>query len=161
MTSERIDVGIDPGKTGALAAIYHHTGELIDVDDMPVIGKHVSAPAVSDILRRYAAHGRLVVAIEDVHSMPGNGHAGAFSFGRSKGVVEACVATLGHQVHLVTPAKWKRDMGLRSDKDAARQLATNTWPTRAELFALKKHDGRAEAALLAGWCRANVGRVAA
>lgn len=159
--TDRIDVGIDPGKTGALAAIDHHTGNIIDIADMPTIGKHVSAAGVAAWLTNIAHHGTLVVVLEDVHSMPGNGHAGAFSFGRSKGVVEGCVQAAGWPLHLVAPSTWKRQVGLRADKDAARQLATNTWPTWATTFARKKDDGRAEAVLLAGWCRANIGTAAA
>jgi crossover junction endodeoxyribonuclease RuvC len=157
----RIDIGIDPGRTGALAAIDHHTGDLIDIADMPVIGKHVSAAGVAAWLADMAHHGTLVVVLEDVTSSPQMGVVSAFSFGRSKGVVEGCVLAAGWPLHHVTPAQWKRQVGLRADKDAARQLATNTWPTYAQWFARKKDDGRAEAALLAGWCRANVGTVAA
>ena len=157
----RIDIGIDPGKTGALAAIDHHTGDIIDIADMPAIGKHVSAAGVAGWLANMAHHGSLVVAIEDVSSSPQMGVTSSFSFGRSKGVVEGCVQSAGWPLHYVTPATWKRQVGLRADKDAARQLATNTWPTWASTFARKKDDGRAEAAILAGWCRANVGSVAA
>jgi hypothetical protein len=163
----RIDIGVDPGKTGALAAIDHHTGDLIDIADMPVIGKHVSAAGVSAWLIDMASHGTLVVVLEDVHSMPRDGSAGAFSFGRSKGVVEGGVAFAGWPLHYVAPAKWMRAVGiptgltLKERKDATRRLATNTWPNEQAWFAGTKHDGRAAAALLAGWCRANVGTVAA
>ena len=157
----RIDIGIDPGKTGALAAIDHHTGDIIDIADMPAIGKHVSAAGVAAWLIDMAHNGQLVVALEDVTSSPQMGVVSAFSFGRSKGIIEGCVAARLAPIHYITPAKWKRDVGLRADKDAARQLATNTWPTWATTFARKKDDGRAEAALIAGWCRANVGTVAA
>ena len=154
----RIDIGVDPGKTGALAAIDHHSGDLIDIADMPVIGKHVSAAGIAAWLADMAHHGRLVVTLEDVHSMPGNGHAGAFSFGRSKGVVEGCVQSAGWPLHLVAPAAWMKAVGiptgltLKDRHDATRRLCTNTWPTSADWFALKKHDGRAAAALIAGWC---------
>lgn len=152
---DRLILGVDPGKTGAFAVIDAHSGDLIAVEDMPIIGKHVNSAQVAVLLREWATLGDLRVVLEDVHSMPGNGHAGAFSFGRSKGVVEGCVASSGLPIVLVSPAKWKRDVGLRADKDAARQLATNTWPTWSSCFALKKHDGRAEAALLALYGRAH------
>ena len=163
----RIDIGIDPGKTGALAAIDHHTGDLIDIADMPVIGKHVSAAGIAAWLADMAHHGTLVVVLEDVHSMPRDGHAGAFSFGRSKGVVEGCVSSAGWPLHYVTPAAWMRGVGipaglnLKERKDATRRLATNTWPTCSQWFSRPNDDGRSAADLIAGWSPANVGTVAA
>jgi crossover junction endodeoxyribonuclease RuvC len=148
-------LGVDPGKTGAFAVIDQHTGELQIVEDMPTIGKHVNANVVAKYIDQWHYLGVTHAVIEDVHSMPGNGHAGAFSFGRSKGVVEGAIAARYIPITWVTPAKWKRDAGLRADKDAARQLATNTWPTWADTFKRVKDDGRAEAALIALWGRAH------
>ena len=163
----RIDVGVDPGKTGALAAIDHHTGDLIDIADMPVIGKHVSAAGIAAWLTDMAHHGTLVVVLEDVTSSPQMGVVSAFSFGRSKGVVEGCVLAAGWPLHHVTPVVWMKAVGipagleLKDRKDTTRRLATNTWPNEQSWFAKSKDDGRAAAALLASWCRANVGTVAA
>lgn len=143
--------GIDPGKTGALALLDTHTGHLVAVEDMPTIGRHVNAAIIGKLLEEWKWLGCTLVVLEDVHSMPGNGHAGAFSFGRSKGVIEGAAASLNLRLMLVSPAKWKREAGLQADKTAARQLATNRWPTWADTFKRVKDDGRAEAALLAAW----------
>jgi len=148
-------VGVDPGKTGAIALLDMHNGELVAVEDMPAIGKHVNAAVVGDMLNDWQRLGKIVAIVEDVTSSPQMGVVSAFSFGRSKGIIEGCLGTLSVPVTLVTPAKWKRDIGLRADKDAARQLATNTWPTWADTFRRKKDDGRAEAALIALWGRSN------
>lgn len=145
-------IGVDPGKTGAIACLFD--GQLLDAIDMPTIGKHVNAHAVAEIMREMAASNleTPTVIIEDVHSMPGNGGVTMFSFGRSKGIIEGVVATLGYPIIYVSPAKWKKAMGLQGkDKDASRQLASNTWPPVAGLFKRKKDDGRAEAALIAKW----------
>jgi crossover junction endodeoxyribonuclease RuvC len=40
-------------------------------------------------------------------------------------------------------------VGLDGAKDAARSEAIRRWPSHAALFRLSKHDGRAEAALIA------------
>ena len=81
----------------------------------------------------------------------GEGAVGAFAFGRSRGVVEGVLAAAGARSQFLTPAFWKRAVGFPPgrDKDASRAAAIQRWPARAELFARKKDDGRAEAALIA------------
>ena len=152
---DRLIVGVDPGLHGAFAVIDAYSGDLVAVEDMPVIGRHVNSAQVAALLHGWSTIGDCRVVLEDVHSFPTDGHVGAFSFGRSKGVVEGCVGSAHMPIALVSPARWKRDSGLRADKDASRQLATNTWPTWSDAFKRKKDDGRAEAALLALWGRAH------
>jgi len=145
-------IGVDPGKTGAIAML-DDDGELITMDDMPAIGKHVSVALLKNIFHECQKHSaeRVTCVIEDVHSTPQMGVTSAFSFGRSKGVVEAMAAGLGMRLVYVTPAKWKKDMSLTKNKGHSRALATQRWPADAELFKRVKDDGRAEAALVALW----------
>lgn len=149
-------IGIDPGKTGAIAML-DDDGELITMDDMPAIGKHVSVALLKNIFHecQKCAEPRLgervTCVIEDVYSSPQMGVTSAFSFGRSKGAVEAMAAGLGMRLVYVTPAKWKKDMSLTKNKGHSRALATQRWPADAELFKRVKDDGRAEAALVALW----------
>ena len=49
----------------------------------------------------------------------------------------------------VRPAEWKKALNLNSSKDASREKASQFFPGSADQWALKKHDGRAEAALIA------------
>jgi crossover junction endodeoxyribonuclease RuvC len=78
------------------------------------------------------------------------GAVGAFSFGRSRGVVEGVLGAAGIACSFIAPASWKRAVGLSlASKDAARSEAIRRWPNHAELFARVKDDGRAEAALIA------------
>lgn len=72
-----------------------------------------------------------------------------FNFGRSYGDVRGVVGALDVPLHLVSPSKWKKHFGLTSNKDESRRKAIWTFPAVAERFVLKKHDGRAEAALIA------------
>jgi hypothetical protein len=62
------------------------------------------------------------------------------------------LADYGLPVAFLTPPHWKRIVGIAPDKDgakdAARSKAIAVWPSKAKLFELKKHDGRAEAALI-------------
>jgi hypothetical protein len=145
-------LGIDPGLTGAVG-IVDIKGDLIDVYDMPVVDRQVNAVELALTFDTFPADEQ-IVAIERVGSMPGQGVASTFRFGVSYGIVVGVVGALGHRTLHPTPAKWKADMGLTADKERSRKAAIDRWPKRAEFFARKKDDGRAEAALLALWCLA-------
>ena len=148
-----IVIGIDPGKGGAIAALDSY-GVLLTVDDMPVTGKVVNGALVDELLGNWCdplGDTEPVVVIEDVHSMPKQGVASSFSFGRSLGVVEGVALGRGCSVRYVSPARWKRALGLTADKGTARRRAIELWPSKAALFARVKDDGRAEAALIAHW----------
>jgi crossover junction endodeoxyribonuclease RuvC len=153
-------LGVDPGKSGAVA-LLDDTGALLDVADMPVIGKIISPHTLSGVLGSWAYlndtleqdvfAGRAIAVIEDVHAMPKQGVTSVFSFGRALGVVEGVLGASGWSLRYVPPARWKKDLRLSSDKGESRRRAIELWPTKAELFARVKDDGRAEAALIGWW----------
>jgi crossover junction endodeoxyribonuclease RuvC len=142
-----ITIGVDPGLTGAIALVDSY-GVLLRVDDMPVLNGNVS-PQLLNELDDWDQCGQVV--IEDVHSMPKQGVASSFKFGRSKGVIEGYFAGQGIPLRYVAPSTWKRDLKLSKNKGASRQMAVELWPGKASLFTRVKDDGRAEAALLAHW----------
>jgi crossover junction endodeoxyribonuclease RuvC len=149
-----IVIGIDPGVSGALA-IVTRDGQLVEVADMPTLAdrpagrRSVSAPLLAELLARWHA---IEVVCEFVSARPKEGAVGAFSFGRSRGVVEGASAALGLPVRFLTPATWKRALGIPAGrdgaKDVARSEAIRRWPAKAALFARVKADGRAEACLI-------------
>ena len=147
-------VGVDPGKTGALA-LLSDAGNLIAVEDMPVVGAIISPVLLAEIVHNWIdpfadpPYGTAVV--EDVHAMPKQGVASMFSFGRSLGVAEGVLAGEGLAIQYVSPAKWKRALGLTNDKGASRRRAIELFPHLGSQFKRVKDDGRAEAALIAWW----------
>ena len=150
-------IGIDPGQSGALA-IIDPSGGLLEVYDMPIFGEgrsgSVSARGVATILQDWmvlVAPDPVTIVIEDVHSMPKQGVASTFKFGRSKGVLEGAAASTSARLLYATPSQWKRDLKLSRDKGSSRKRATEQWPLSAGLFSRVKDDGRAEAALIALW----------
>lgn len=148
-----ITIGVDPGMSGAIA-LLSNLGSIVYVHDMPVVGGLVSAHGILEALSSCAVSvhpDSTNVVIEDVHSMPKQGVASSFGFGRSKGVVEGVFAGLGMPITYVSPAKWKKQLGLSADKGVCRRRAIELWPSRVELFTRVKDDGRAEAALIAYW----------
>ena len=144
-------LGVDPGLNGALATFGPHGIETYDMPTFDITGKQkIDIKLLDDILRGIVAVREPCLAVvEDVHSMPKQGVASSFSFGFVTGVAHALLATHRIPVHLVSPASWKRLMGLSSDKDASRQKASRLFPGAAAQWSRKKDDGRAEAALLA------------
>jgi crossover junction endodeoxyribonuclease RuvC len=146
-------IGIDPGLSGALA--YFKEGQLIGCRQMPVMpvvggkGRTIDCLELVKLLRPFSGTTRVVV-IEKVQSMPRDGVAGAFKFGKAAMAPEALCCAFKLPMHFITPANWKKKAKLiKKDKDASRALAKTMWPHQAESFRLKKHDGNAEAALIA------------
>ena len=145
-------LGIDIGAQGAVA-ILDQSGALVAIHDMPVLNdgpagrRAVNAPLLAAIIFKSHADQAFV---ESVNARPGEGPTGAFAFGRARGIVEGVLGAAGLPVSFITPASWKRAVGLTlASKDASRAEAIRRWPNRALLFARVKDDGRAEAALIA------------
>jgi crossover junction endodeoxyribonuclease RuvC len=151
---QRNVIGIDPGVSGALALVACDGG-LLEVLDMPVLAdgpagrRNVNAPLLAELLARW--HAREVIC-EFVSARPKEGAVGAFSFGRSRGLIEGACAALSLPIRFLTPPAWKRIVGLAPGKagakDAARSEAIRRWPDKAGLFARVRDDGRAESALI-------------
>ena len=161
-----ITIGIDPGKTGAIAAVMGE--DLMWIEDLPVIDGRL-APALLDKLYLsnlygpwHMEPGSTPVAIEQVHAMPKQGVTSVFSLGANYGALLGYFTAHHHRITEITPTEWKATFRLngigkglapaaakRARKDASLARAVALWPAHAELFARKGDDGRAEAALLA------------
>ena len=145
-------LGIDPGATGALA--FYSVDDLL-VWDMPVHEitkgkskrKRFDPYGFSHIINQIPDIKHAV--IEQVSAQPGNGAAAAFTYGWMCGGLEACLACMEIPYTYVAPQKWKKQMACPKDKDGARMRASQLMPEHSHLWKLKKHDGRAEAALIA------------
>lgn len=152
MSGKRI-LGVDPGQSGGLAII--HGGRLVKGIRMPVVeirGKKIlDARAVDDwwgdCIKPFD-----VAVIEAVHAMPGQGVSSTFQFGRMLGAIESLVYAVGSPVHYVTPAAWKRALGLGTSKQGSIDLAKIRFGSQADqLLKFKADDGIAEAALMAAY----------
>lgn len=146
-------IGIDPGITGAIA-VLDRTGTLLDVDDMPTIDGRVTAQLLGRWLDLAPWEGHTpTVGIELVHAMPKQGVSSTFKFGATWGLAHGAFGATGHRIIDVRPQDWKKTFhigGERSgQKEKARRLAIERWPSQADRFARKKDAGRAEAALIA------------
>ena len=153
-------IGIDPGATGALA--FYYTGQrALQIVDTPVVhitrGKrnvsHVDPAGLATEIRNrvecLTALSEVHAYVERVGSMPGQGVASMFAFGRAAGVIEGVLAGLGVPFTLVPPTTWIKFAAVVGGKDGSRQRAGQLFPASADLFSRVKDDGRADAALLA------------
>lgn len=145
-----IIIGVDPGATGAVAALDDH-GNLLWVEDLPYADGAVLAPVLADLV--LAGNGPRVAWVERAQSYPRQGIASAFRYGTGYGVILGTLGALAIPLQTVAPSEWKRHARLTADKAASRRRACELWPGHAERFARAKDDGRAEACLIArhGW----------
>lgn len=161
-------VGIDVGLEGAIA--FLNDDGLLGIEDMPVdrvtVGEKVRG-RISDVrLLHVLSSGVGAQAfIERPEGRPMRsrdkmtgqtvlrqpGAAGMLSLGESFGITRCACVAQRMSVTEIRPGEWKRGMGVPGDKDEARRRAAEMFPNFARMFALKKWDGRAEAALMALW----------
>ena len=172
-----IYIGIDPGVTGAWAAVRTAQGSpsapptLLTVQDLPTYqdGKHkrLDASALIDQLTvfssplnldRLAGDGLPVighVAVELLVAPPGVASTTAFSMGWTAATVDCALILSGLAAvsDKVAPVVWKRAMRVTSDKASSLSRANELFgpDNAAQWWPLKKHHNRAEAALIAAW----------
>jgi crossover junction endodeoxyribonuclease RuvC len=141
-------LGIDPGAHGAIALLVD--GKLTEVADMPTTtykGKaRIDAAALAVLIRRLAP---TEAWLERVAAMPGQGVSSMFAFGMAYGAVLGVLGALAVPVNMAAPAQWKAALRVPRDKGAARGRASELVPDGVRFWPLAKHDGRAEAALIA------------
>lgn len=150
-----ITIGIDPGLSGAIGIL--NEGRYVDVVDMPIVSKgsgsvksEVDPAGLIKILRNYAPVDEYVmVVLERVNAMPGQGVSSVFSLGDSFGCARSAIAACRFEMTYIAPTQWKKHFKLTSDKEMSRALAIRMFPDAP--LNLKKHSDRAEALLMARW----------
>tara|TARA_B100000614_G_scaffold262915_1_gene301176 strand:- start:6175 stop:6819 length:645 start_codon:yes stop_codon:yes gene_type:complete len=122
--SYSIIIGIDPGISGAVAIFEGITSPKVLLFDTPTWTeskvkkkkksyiKHYDKAAMADLLRPYAGKD-VVVCMEKVGAMTGQGVTSMFSFGRGVGLWEGVIAGLGFDYEEVSPSVWKKEYGDR------------------------------------------------
>ena len=149
-----IITAIDPGLSGAVARLEE--GKLTILRDFK---------ALPDIARAVCllGTGADLIAIEQVHAMPGEGVVSCFSFGKSTGVaLGAAYLHPGISVVEVAPQRWPNYYRKRFNipkgkpfKEVTREIACQMFPAQADLFRRKKDHNSADAALLGFYAAKN------
>ena len=156
-------LGVDPGISGALA-LYDMRTHSVTTYDIPTVASQRLKGQAKDI-DGYAL-GMLIdtlkplikkCLIEQVGGIGKQSASKSFQFGLNTGIVHGMIYSNLIPIEFVTPQRWKAHFNLRraptmSDsafKSMSRAKASALMPQHASHWALAKHDGRAEAALIA------------
>ena len=147
--------GIDPGVSGAISILRNK--KVIQVSDMPTMidgkknKKQVNGSQVANIIKEIIDKEKdIIVVVEHVNAMPGQGVTSMFNFGQSFGVIKGICSALSLPIYFVRPTKWKKHFNLiNSNKDASRTKAIEIYPEISSQLSRKKDSNRADAILIA------------
>ena len=147
--------GIDPGVSGGISILENK--KVIEVFDMPTMidGKknkrQVNGAQVTNIIRERLNDGKeIVVVVEHVNAMPGQGVTSMFNFGQSFGIIKGICSALSLPIYFVRPNKWKKHFNLiKTHKDASRTKVIEIYPEISSKLSKKKDSNKADAVLIA------------
>tara|TARA_B100001167_G_C16628982_1_gene238603 strand:+ start:34 stop:528 length:495 start_codon:yes stop_codon:yes gene_type:complete len=152
-------IGIDPGISGAIC--FFENGEVKEILDMPNMAdgkknkRQINGPQIyNEISKRIIniPKKEVVVVIEQVSAMPGQGVTSMFNFGQSFGVLKGICSAMQLSMHFVRPAKWKKYFNLiKTEKDASRTKVIEIFPYISSQLSRKKDSNKADAILIASF----------
>ena len=152
-------IGIDPGISGAIC--FFKNGEVKEILDMPNMAdgkknkRQINGPQIyNEISKRIIniPKNEVVVVIEQVSAMPGQGVTSMFNFGQSFGVLKGICSAMQLSMHFVRPAKWKKYFNLiKTEKDASRTKVIEIFPYISSQLSRKKDSNKADAILIASF----------
>ena len=150
-----IIIGIDPGISGAISIVENK--KILEVYDTPTMidGKknkrQINSAQVTNIIKeRLNNNKEVIVVVENVNAMPGQGVTSMFNFGQSFGVIKGICAALSLPIYFVRPTKWKKHFNLiKTNKDASRTKVIEAYPEISNKLHRKKDSNRADAILIA------------
>ena len=150
-----IIIGIDPGISGAISIIEDK--KVLEVYDTPTMidgkknKKQINGAQVTNIIKEVLNSGKeVIVVVEHVNAMPGQGVTSMFNFGQSFGVIKGICAALSIPIYFVRPSKWKKHFNLiKTNKDASRTKVIEVYPEISSKLHRKKDSNRADAIIIA------------
>ena len=150
-----IIIGIDPGISGAISITENK--KILEIYDTPTMidgkknKKQINSAQVTNIIKESLNKDKdVVVVVEQVNAMPGQGVTSMFNFGQSFGVIKGICAALSLPIYFVRPTKWKKHFNLiKTNKDASRTKVIEAYPEISSKLHRKKDSNRADAILIA------------
>ena len=147
--------GIDPGVSGAISVLENK--KVLDIFEMPTMidgkknKKQVNGSQVSNIIKqKLNLNKEVIIVVEHVNAMPGQGVTSMFNFGQSFGVIKGIASALSLPIYFVRPAKWKKYFNLiKTNKDASRTKVIEIYPEISNQLSRKKDSNKADAILIA------------
>jgi crossover junction endodeoxyribonuclease RuvC len=152
-------IGIDPGLSGAIAILENN--KVLGIFDMPVMAEGKknkrqlnSAQLVNIIKQNIDSNEDVVVVVEQVNAMPGQGVTSMFNFGQTFGAIKGVCAALDLPIFFVRPSKWKKYFELiNSSKDSSRTKVIEMYPSLSNQLSKKKDVNKSDAILIARFYR--------
>ena len=148
-------IGIDPGLSGGIAVLKKN--KVLALFDMPVMpeGKknkrQLNSAQLANIIKDNIVNDEeVVVIVEQVNAMPGQGVTSMFNFGQTFGAIKGICAALGLSIFFVRPSKWKKHFELiNSSKDSSRTKVIEMYPNLSSQLSKKKDVNKSDAILIA------------
>lgn len=140
-----IYIGIDPGKSGAMAVIDRNTTILVPFSGEKYMNTLKSLP--KELTK---------ACVEHVGSMTGQGVKSTFNFGENFGYIRGLLEAFEIPYELVRPQKWKKEFSITGDKNSSIDVCKRLFPgvsLRRSEKCKKDDDGMAEAILMAEYAR--------
>lgn len=167
-----IFLGVDPGMQGAISSLSADS-KLITISDFPALDKRIDVlkfKIIIDSVRAFHGKEEIICCLEKSTSRTKQGVTSMFNYGVTYGILYSVLKMSGVKIIEITPQKWKEGFGLISNKklgititkEDAVNIASELFPSRAGMFKrmttrAKKgyviYDGRADATLMAEYCR--------
>ena len=152
-----IIIGIDPGISGAISIIEDK--KVLEVYDTPTMidgkknKKQINGAQVTNIIKEVLNSGKeVIVVVEHVNAMPGQGVTSMFNFGQSFGVLKGIFSAMQIPMDFVSPIKWKKFFNLiNTNKDASRTKAIEIYPYFSSKLSKKKDANKADAILISSF----------
>ena len=92
----------------------------------------------------------VVVIVEQVNAMPGQGVTSMFNFGQTFGAIKGVCAALNLPIFFVRPSKWKKYFELiNASKDSSRTKVIEMYPSLSNQLSKKKDVNKSDAILIA------------
>lgn len=141
-------LGIDPGNNGSLCILDDREIVFIDYKDKALRGyiQHIKGLNKDNI----------VVAVEEVNSMPKQGVKSTFTFGTNYGLIQGMLQALEISYILVKPQIWQRKLLIpaKSDKKKIASIILNIYPN-ASIYGARGGllDGRSDSLCIAHYMK--------
>ena len=141
-------IGMDPGISGAIC--FFENGDVKEIIDMPNMAdgkknkRQINGPQVyNEISSRIknTPKKEIVVVIEQVSAMPGQGVTSMFNFGQSFGVLKGICSAMQLSMYFIRPVKWKKYFG----------LIIEIFPYISSQLSRKKDSNKADAILISSF----------
>ena len=149
-------IGIDPGLSGAIAILENN--KVLNIFDIPVMSegkknkRQLNSALLVNLLKENINNKEeeVVVVVEQVNAMPGQGVTSMFNFGQTFGAIKGICAALDLPIFFVRPSKWKKHFELiNSSKDSSRTKTIEMYPKLSNQLAKKKDVNKSDAILIA------------